>query len=599
MSAATLATICAAAVTLGDINVVQIGPRLRVDRADFEAGIINGQTFALGPNTVFNVVDRGVIGDMGAPETALEFNGATIVINEGGRLDTGALASVNIEVRPLGVIDRNVTLVNGSTVEINGGNVGPVLELISSSAMLNQGVIFGFPSDGIILREESELIVNGGSSFGAAVGNQGSLYVIGGEASFWRAEAGGLVDISGGFVQQPRPGSSPDATYNIRGGRFARSALNFFAFLRPNIFAHSIGQTPRSAWFALETGGAYIVPEVFESSFNVVGVVPPQRPSPLILDGNEGTALIDGLGPGDHLIIRGGADVGSLFSAVGATIELEDGVIGSDFVAIDTNLIITGGEVMGPASCEACNIIVTGGQLRSDSESQSTETLALTGAISVEIDGGEILGGLSLNDQFGLIDFPSELIIQSGKLELRERFSYVDRFFIHGGEVFGAANIAADQICMTGGRLSPTNTFRLNANYIRISGGELSPFAAVSGESVDVLVRDDVVSGEPLAINETLELPFTIIPGEVTLADGTRITPRAFAATTAYTRIDPTRCSEADLAAPTGTLDIADIVEFLSLYQAQSVLADLAEPYERFEIGDVVAFLQLFGDGCP
>ena len=60
-----------------------------------------------------------------------------------------------------------------------------------------------------------------------------------------------------------------------------------------------------------------------------------------------------------------------------------------------------------------------------------------------------------------------------------------------------------------------------------------------------------------------------------------------------------TRDCPADIAAPMGTLDIADVVAFLQLFGASDPTADLATPMGTLDIADVVTFLQLFGAGCP
>lgn len=58
-------------------------------------------------------------------------------------------------------------------------------------------------------------------------------------------------------------------------------------------------------------------------------------------------------------------------------------------------------------------------------------------------------------------------------------------------------------------------------------------------------------------------------------------------------------CNTADVAAPFGCLDIADVVAFLQRFGARDPAADLAAPFGAFDIADVVAFLQVFGAGCP
>ncbi|MAY74720.1 MAG: hypothetical protein CMJ31_08430 [Phycisphaerae bacterium] len=55
----------------------------------------------------------------------------------------------------------------------------------------------------------------------------------------------------------------------------------------------------------------------------------------------------------------------------------------------------------------------------------------------------------------------------------------------------------------------------------------------------------------------------------------------------------------ADLGAPMGVLDIADVVAFLQLFGQADPAADLGAPAGVFDVADVVAFLQAFGAGCP
>ncbi|MAY73150.1 MAG: hypothetical protein CMJ31_00210 [Phycisphaerae bacterium] len=61
----------------------------------------------------------------------------------------------------------------------------------------------------------------------------------------------------------------------------------------------------------------------------------------------------------------------------------------------------------------------------------------------------------------------------------------------------------------------------------------------------------------------------------------------------------PAGCSGADLSAPFGVLDVADVVTFLQRFGASDGSVDLAAPAGVFDVADVVAFLQLFGVGCP
>ncbi len=55
----------------------------------------------------------------------------------------------------------------------------------------------------------------------------------------------------------------------------------------------------------------------------------------------------------------------------------------------------------------------------------------------------------------------------------------------------------------------------------------------------------------------------------------------------------------ADLAEPTGVLDLADVVSFVVAFVNESPAADLAEPFGVWDGGDITAFVQAFAAGCP
>ena len=57
-------------------------------------------------------------------------------------------------------------------------------------------------------------------------------------------------------------------------------------------------------------------------------------------------------------------------------------------------------------------------------------------------------------------------------------------------------------------------------------------------------------------------------------------------------------CNSADLAAPFGTLNFADVQSFLGSFGAGLPAADLAAPQGTFNFADVQSFLGLFGSGC-
>jgi hypothetical protein len=58
-------------------------------------------------------------------------------------------------------------------------------------------------------------------------------------------------------------------------------------------------------------------------------------------------------------------------------------------------------------------------------------------------------------------------------------------------------------------------------------------------------------------------------------------------------------CNPADLAEPFDTLDLADIVAFVTAFGNLAPDADLAEPFGLFDLADLLAFVTAFGAGCP
>lgn len=57
-------------------------------------------------------------------------------------------------------------------------------------------------------------------------------------------------------------------------------------------------------------------------------------------------------------------------------------------------------------------------------------------------------------------------------------------------------------------------------------------------------------------------------------------------------------CSDADLAAPHGVHDLADITTFTAAFADQDAIADLAAPTGVFDLADTVAFVTAFNAGC-
>jgi hypothetical protein len=60
----------------------------------------------------------------------------------------------------------------------------------------------------------------------------------------------------------------------------------------------------------------------------------------------------------------------------------------------------------------------------------------------------------------------------------------------------------------------------------------------------------------------------------------------------------PQRSCPADLAAPTGILDLADLTAFVGAFVNEEPAADLGARFGVFDLADLVAFVEVFVSGC-
>lgn len=62
---------------------------------------------------------------------------------------------------------------------------------------------------------------------------------------------------------------------------------------------------------------------------------------------------------------------------------------------------------------------------------------------------------------------------------------------------------------------------------------------------------------------------------------------------------DGVGCAAADVAPPTGVLDLSDISAFIGAFTRDEKLADLAAPFGVLDLADITAFIASFVGGCP
>jgi hypothetical protein len=58
-------------------------------------------------------------------------------------------------------------------------------------------------------------------------------------------------------------------------------------------------------------------------------------------------------------------------------------------------------------------------------------------------------------------------------------------------------------------------------------------------------------------------------------------------------------CNPADIAEPSGILDLADIGAFVGGFTGGDLIADLAEPFGVYDLADIATFVNAFTAGCP
>ncbi|MEM1184975.1 MAG: GC-type dockerin domain-anchored protein [Planctomycetota bacterium] len=92
---------------------------------------------------------------------------------------------------------------------------------------------------------------------------------------------------------------------------------------------------------------------------------------------------------------------------------------------------------------------------------------------------------------------------------------------------------------------------------------------------------------------------FDLQPGENTITVvGIETSGRTFVSDVPFFLGSPP-CNAADLAAPQGVLDLADVDTFILAFLAGDAAADVAAPFGVVDLSDIDTFITAFTDGCP
>lgn len=211
----------------GDLIQINAGETLR--ESDLLAGQFNGQSFVLGPDLTIDVNDGGAIGPVGTEnityaDTPFDFGGATININDGGRLLSGftagresILANAILNVYEGGVVENVTHFHRGAVLNIHGGAVHQKCEsYIGSMINLYDGVlgtqfkghpgsfinVFGGVVEGGMFVQAATLNVFGGDVGSGLRASQGVINVFGGEIGTAFRPVNAVVSVSGGYVDR-------------------------------------------------------------------------------------------------------------------------------------------------------------------------------------------------------------------------------------------------------------------------------------------------------------------------------------------------------------------------------------------------------------
>ncbi|MAY75468.1 MAG: hypothetical protein CMJ31_12295 [Phycisphaerae bacterium] len=175
--------------------------------------------------------------------------------------------------------------------------------------------------------------------------------------------------------------------------------------------------------------------------------------------------------------------------------------------------------------------------------------------------------------------------------------------FLFGGDVDGTGPATASNIAIDAAFPALQAGGMANAGSVEHVGAGVGAAPAIGGSSATLFTFDVTVDAGAMNGAE-IELTYdgaVVLDANNSLILFSSNDPNAMTLNVvgATVTVGTGMCSVADLGAPMGVLDIADVVTFLQRFGAMDPSADLGAPMGTFDIADVVTFLQVFGAGCP
>lgn len=455
-------------------TIINVNAQASLTEAHLETGSFMGQSFALGPETTFEINENGSIGPVGQDVfpsgRPFLFGGATININSGGEFESApsfsgepslvALATINLQEG--GVIGDGFEVFGSTELNILGGEVGSFGEANSGSTVNLMGGLLGF---GFRANRRSTVNVHDGMATHIVAGSGSNVNLLGGETKSIRASDTSNVTISGGIVDDLN--ASQHSQVSIQGGTLKDSfrvneganvsifgnefQLNGAPFTGSSIeLSHQIDSLSYFSGTLLD-GSSFIFSPQENDSISSASLIRSNIPSAeefITVPTPETSIAQKGLRQNQTLVVRNGGRTQDGFAVVGATLSFEPGSVSGQLELVQSTLNILGGRHGGVISA-----------------------LANT---QVNVRGGEILGSFSLS-------MNSQLKVTGGYMEfITAKQDSVAT--IAGGAIGGKVTGLADSVTNISGGTIEGNVQMRTGSVLNL----LVTSAAINGESISL-----------------------------------------------------------------------------------------------------------------
>ena len=312
--------------------VVIVGDGETLTEADILAGSFNGQSFGLGPETVFQIESGGKIGPIGNPykDLLVNMSGSRIILLDGSEFVTldgsvgSYLGDVVIDAEHGSLLQDFVRIANSSVANFNGG-----------------AFRYGFS-----------------------------------------ANTGSTINYHEGRF--PESLSLSNSTLRISGGDFELNGLPTTDPLTNLADGESLTGVSASGEAFYLTG--------YSTSFGLTSIelnvvsVPPSGPAKILIDDDSDLTSIRS---GQSVTIVPGGTIPSGATAINASIQLDGGVINRSFAAVQSDIGMSDGLIKSGLNLLAgTSFYLSGGLIESSSE--------LTDGAEIIIDGGAVEGFFSV-----------------------------------------------------------------------------------------------------------------------------------------------------------------------------------------------------------